>query len=174
MRNRTLVRVLLGAVAVGFAAAPAAAQSNNDVSVGYSFLRLMEGGDGLNIPAGWNVSFAGGVSDVVSLVGDLGGHYKSIEGDSVRIHTFQGGVRFHGRRASNVVPFGQVLVGGAYGSGGGEGEWVGAVQFGGGVDVYGREGGPGFRAQVDVPVYFSEGDTLKGVRLTFSLVVPIK
>lgn len=174
MRNRILVRVLLGAAAFGFVSAPASAQSNNDVSVGYSFLRLIEGGEGLNIPAGWNLSFAGGASTNVSIVADFGGHYKSIEGDSFRIHTFQGGVRFHGRRTSNVVPFGQVLVGGAYGSGGGEGDFAGAAQFGAGVDIFSREGGPGFRAQVDVPVYFNSGDTLKGVRLTFGIVIGVK
>ena len=174
MRKRTLMNVLLGTVALLVVASPAAAQNTGDVSFGYSFLRLMDEGDSLNIPAGWNVSFAGNATDLFSAVGEVGGHYKSEDGSTLKIHSFMAGVRVAARGNPRVVPFAQVLGGGAYGSVDGDGSWDSAIQPGGGVDFRLNDSDLLIRAQADFPIYFEDGETFNGFRATFSVVVPTR
>ena len=50
------------------------AQDTGDVSGGYRFLRT----DGENFGKGWYVDAAGHVTEVVSVVGEVAGTYKSI------------------------------------------------------------------------------------------------
>ena len=90
-----------------------------EVGVGYSFLRINEG-DGLNLPAGWLASIAGRATNWFSVVGEVAGNYKSESGETFRLHTLQGGVRILSRQNPNVRPYGQFLLGGANGSGGGD------------------------------------------------------
>jgi hypothetical protein len=136
------------------------AQDRGDVSGGYRFLRT----DGENFGAGWYVDGAGHVTEVVSVVGEVAGTYKSIsetffditvEAD-LRLHTFMGGARFRlPIDDSNLSPFAQVLfgVGNARGSASGGGLSIsesstdGAMSVSGGVDVHGS-GRLGFRAMV--------------------------
>ena len=94
------------------------AQDRGDVSAGYRFMQS----DGLSYPSGWYVDASGRLNDVISVVGDIGGVYKS---DSVslgtftqkldaRIHTFVGGLRVSAlTRNPDVVAFGQALFGAA-------------------------------------------------------------
>ena len=144
------------------AAGTASAQGRGDVSGGYRFLRS----DGVNFGAGWYADVAGHVTDVLSVVGDVGGTYKSVSetvqgvtiSADVKLHTFMGGARFRAAMLNpNIVPFGQVLFGAANGrasaSGGGisisESATDGVMMLSGGVDVSGS-GSLGVRVQAGV------------------------
>ena len=146
----------------------ASAQDRGDLSGGYRFLRS----DGVNFGAGWYVDVAGHVTDVVSVVGDIGGTYKSVSetvqgatiSADVKLHTFMGGARFRAAVLNpSIVPFGQVLFGAgnarASASGGGisisESSTDGAMMLSGGVDVNGG-GSLGVRVQAGVLRDFSD------------------
>ncbi len=150
------------------AAGTASAQDRGDVSGGYRFLRS----EGVNFGAGWYVDVAGHLTDVVSVVGDVGGTYKSLSetiqgitiSADVQLHTFMGGARFRAAMLNRrIVPFGQVLFGAGNAttsaSGGGisisESSTDGAMMFSGGVDVNGS-GSLGVRVQAGVLRDFSD------------------
>src|SRR5215212_10172261 len=117
-------------------AASAQTTSTGDVAVSYSFLRLTEGGDSLNVPAGWLVSVSRRVAPLLSMVGEAGGSYRSDEGD-FQLHTFMGGVRVSAvrRTGTGPRPFAQFLAGTAVASCCGESTAVFAIEPGAGVDV---------------------------------------
>src|SRR5688572_11279599 len=88
-----------------------------DLSGGYSFVRDQALEENFH---GWLASVAGHFNPWLAAVGEVGGNYKSIDvlgsDISLSIHSFMGGPRFSVRRAANVTPFFQVLVGGVRGS----------------------------------------------------------
>ena len=97
----------------------ATAQDRGDISAGYRFAQLA----GLSYPAGWYVDATRHVNDIVSIVGDVGGVYKSdslsggifTQSFDARIHTFMGGLKVNVRtRDTDVVAFGQALFGAAH------------------------------------------------------------
>jgi hypothetical protein len=143
---------------------------NDNVGIGYSFLRFL--GEE-NIPVGWNLSLARGGTAYVSGVADFGGHYYTSGGDTWMLHTFQAGVRVGARRTARVIPFGQVLFGGAVATENGS-EFVWVFQPGAGVDIPIRPGGVAFRTQVDFPVYLAEGERATGLRWTVGVAIPLK
>lgn len=169
--NQVAFRVacVVCACAMGTAAQ---AQTNRavDVGVAYSFLRITEE-SGVNMPVGWLVSVAGRATNVVSIVGEVAGNYKSEEGETLRIHTFQAGVRFLARQNPNVTPWGQFLLGGANASGGccGESETKFSIEPGGGVDVP-VGGRVAMRLGVGFPMVFVEGETFNTFRVQVGLV----
>jgi hypothetical protein len=113
---RRLIPIGVGVLCL--ACSPAMAQARGDVSAGYRFLKS----EGLSYPAGWYVDATGHISSVISIVGDVGGTYKS---DSLsfgsfeqsldaRIYTFLGGVRVSAStRDPDVIVFGKALFGAA-------------------------------------------------------------
>lgn len=154
-------RLVMCTIGVLFlAGGPAFAQDKGDVSGGYRFLRT----DGENFGAGWYVDGAGHVTEVVSVVGEIAGTYKSlsetfdgvtVEAD-LKLHTFMGGVRLRVPvESTSLAPFAQALFGvgnaRASASGGGitisESASDGAMSVSGGVDVNGS-GRLGVRAMV--------------------------
>jgi hypothetical protein len=150
----------------------ALAQDEGDVSGGYRFLRLT-GDDALNINKGWYVDVTGHVTNVLSIVGDVGGSYRSesetvggiTASADVSVHTFMGGVKFRASTVSpKAIPFAQVLFGGARGkvnvSGVGldlsESSTDPIMNISGGVDVSG--GAPvGVRVQTGWARVFEDG-----------------
>jgi opacity protein-like surface antigen len=96
-----------------------------EFSAGWRMLQAMnfDGETDETFPAGWYADIAFNVTNVVALVGDVGGVYKSFEESfteggiradataSVKIHTFMGGVRFNARPNPRVTPFAQALFG---------------------------------------------------------------
>jgi hypothetical protein len=115
---RRVARLVLLLTVLLLAAGPATAQSRGDISAGYRFAQS----EGVGYPAGWYVDATGHVSDIVSIVGDVGGTYKSdslggaifAQDRDARIHTFMGGLKVNAKtRDSEVVVFGQVLFGAA-------------------------------------------------------------
>ena len=163
-------RSFIAALAVIFvAAAPAAAQSLRDLSVGYSFLWLQDDDEA---PGGWQVTYSREITPVLRWIADFGGHY----GAESAIHTFQGGLRFGLTRTEPVVPFADLAFGGAYGvqDENGDSKLGFVAQFGAGLDFPFRPGGPGMRVAVHVPVILVGDDPEETVRLTVGFVIPIK
>ena len=165
---RRMVTLVLGVLLV--ASGTALAQDRGDISAGYRFIRS----DGVNFPKGWYFDVTGHVTDVVSIVGDVGGTYKSesaTEGGvtfsaDARIHTFMGGVKVRALMVNpNVVPFGQILFGAGnakFTAGGGgltlsESSTDPVMNLSGGLDVSGGRA-VGVRAQVGWLRIFEDGD----------------
>ena len=118
-------------LALGFLLSAAGAATAQDprpeVSGGYRYLHIggSDGEDGTSVPKGWYLDVAYPITPMLSLVGDVGGHYKTesetfdeqgvtITGTAqASVHTFLFGVRLSGRNNPRVTPFGQVLFGAA-------------------------------------------------------------
>ena len=156
----------------------ALAQDKGDVSGGYRYLHAEEESFG----KGWYFDVTGHVTNMVSIVGDVGGTYKSesftegglsFEG-SLKIHTFQGGVKFRVPTMNpSVVPFAQVLGGGVKSSfkftagslSESDSESDGILTFSGGVDVSGMSK-VGVRVQVGYFRVFSEDEGTNGFQFS--------
>ena len=165
---RRLAAFVIGVVLLS--SGTALAQMKGDVSGGYRYIHA----DEENFAKGWYFDVAGHVTDVVSIVGDVGGTYKSeslTEGGvtfdaNLKIHIFQAGARFRAPMVNpNVVPFGQVLFGGAKstikfsaaGISDSDSETDGVMSVGGGVDVTGGSK-VGVRVMAGWLRVFEEGD----------------
>src|SRR5688500_6043942 len=97
----------------------ATAQERGDVSAGYRFLQS----EGVGYPWGWYVDATAHVNSLISIVGDVGGAYKSdslsigpfSQSFDARIHTFMGGLRGNATtKQPDVIAFGQALFGAAH------------------------------------------------------------
>ena len=154
-------------------AGPASAQSNDATfAVSYSFFRFLEGPD-LNVPAGWLISFAKPIDrSPVAVVGEAAGNYRSEFGETLRVHTYQGGLRLLARIAPGVDPFAQFLAGGMSTGCCGESSTHFMIEPGVGVDFdMGR--GLALRAGVSFPIAFVEGGAANALRLQAGIVLPI-
>ena len=123
------------------------------------------------MPAGWLVSVAGRATRAISIVGEVAGNYKSEEGETLRLHTFQAGVRVLARQNPKATPWGQFLLGGANASGSccGNSETRFSIEPGGGVDVP-VGGRAAMRFGVGFPMVFDEGETFNTFRVHVGLV----
>ena len=122
------VRALTGGMAI--------AQDRPEVSAGWRLLHISGSDtgeiagtedDGVNLPKGWYVDVAVPITPMFSIVGDVGGNYKSesvtfteqgiaFSGTAkVNVHTFLGGVRLRATENPRVTPFAQLLFGVARG-----------------------------------------------------------
>jgi hypothetical protein len=111
MRTTTLVLAVLA-----LTGGTAIAQERYDVSAGYRFMRS----EGVSYPAGWYVDATAHLNTLLSVVGEVGGAYKS---DSIeigafsqsvdaKVHTFLGGVKARAvTMDEDVIAFGQALLG---------------------------------------------------------------
>lgn len=151
-----------------------------DFSVGYAVLHDSE--LATTFPAGWVAAFSDRVDRRFSVVGEVGGHYKTQTTSGVqyrdRIHAFLGGVRVGEYRRWRVAPFGQVLVGAAHLSQSALGlsasDTVLAIQPGVGVEVPGVVSNVGLRGQVDYR-WLHRGDigaSASEIRASLSVVIP--
>jgi hypothetical protein len=115
MTSKTVVSVAASLVLVLLMSVPAIAQDSpkGDLSVSYSALNDSELDE--TFTKGWAASMAGYLTPWLSLVGEVGGHYKTFSEFGVdvdmQIHSLLGGVRL-GARGSRAMVFGQVLAGG--------------------------------------------------------------
>lgn len=142
------------------------------VGVSYSFLRLLEGNN-VNLPVGWLLSFAAPIDrSAISLVGEVAGNYRSDFGTTLRLHTFQGGLRLSGRTAPGIDPFAQFLLGGMnLGCCGGSDTFF-VIEPGFGVD-FGLPRGLALRTGISFPIGIDDGDAFTSLRLQAGLVLPI-
>ena len=141
--------------------------------------------DAGTFPIGWLFAIGGNLTGGTSgedkvmdlfLVGEISGAYKTVgtySDETIREHTFLGGVKFASRRSRAAVPFVQVLSGvGNIGAGSGAESFstnAFAFQTGGGVDV--RMGArAALRVQADYRLLRKEGHNLNEFRFAAGVV----
>jgi hypothetical protein len=142
MTRTTVVSVIL----LMLSAAPLAATPQNsraDLAVSWGLLATSEE----EIPVGWLAAFGGHVNDWLTIVGEVGGNYKSINEFGINLdlseHAFLGGARFWLGEDRRVRPFFQVLAGISRASAGADVFGLSidvsnsffTIQPGGGVDI---------------------------------------
>lgn len=172
MRTSFLVGVLVLCVSW-----PAIAQEAPAVEVGggYSLVQDQDVDENFH---GWVASLGVNLTRWIGLVGEVGRNYKTLrccdaEAD-LSLHSYMGGARVAVRRSS-VVPFVQVLAGGARLSASAFGETAGQTKFalqpGGGLDVWlGRN--VGVRVGADYRrVFLEDGEGLNQFRLHAGVVL---
>jgi hypothetical protein len=172
--RRSLSLALATALFVATHAGVASAQNTTDTSLGisYSFLRFLEGPD-LNVPAGWLISFAKPIArSPIAVVGEAAGNYRSEFGETLRVHTYQAGLRLLARTAPGVDPFAQFLAGGMTVGCCGESATNFMIEPGVGVD-FGMGRGLALRAGVSFPIAFADGGAINALRLQAGVVLPI-
>jgi hypothetical protein len=129
---RRLATLVFGAVVL--TGGTALAQDRPHVSAGWRLLHISGSDaedstgaddDGINLPKGWYVDVAVPITPRLSIVGDIGGNYKS-ETESfteqgvtftgtakANVHTFLGGIRLRATENPRLSPFAQILFGAA-------------------------------------------------------------
>lgn len=149
------------------AAVGAADQPSADLSVGYGFNRITNGG-GLNMPVGLAVSLGGYVNRAFAVVGDVRWNRKSESGVAFNLTSFQAGPRlvFHGEGAKFYV---QGLAGATRASGEGSSETKFSVMPGIGVD-FRLSDSVGLRIGGDFRLIFLEGEDEKDLLAHADLV----
>ena len=171
--RRSLSWLASAAVLLTVCAGPASAQTTDaTLGISYSFLRFLEGAD-LNLPVGWLISFAKPIDrSAIVLVGEVAGNYRSEFGETLKVHTFQGGLRLSGRTAPGVNPFAQILLGGVNSGCCGGSSTNFMIEPGFGVDLA-MSRGVAFRGGISFPIAFDDGDAVKSLRLQAGIVLPI-
>lgn len=133
---RRLAALILGVCVL--TSGTALAQDRPEFSAGWRLLHLSgadaddfsgaTGEDGVNLPKGWYVDVAMPITPMFSIVGDIGGNYKSesvsfteqgvtFSGTAkVSLHTFLAGIRLRATDDPRVSPFAQILFGAARGT----------------------------------------------------------
>jgi hypothetical protein len=176
MRARLIATFLL-VFAAALAATPAMAQGV-EFSVGYAFLRDDEIKE--NFPLGWYADIAGGLSDSISLVGEVGGSYKTVNDSEfpdlnvkLSVHHAMGGLRLS-HRGDGANFYAQVLAGAARASvsddfGGGT-ETVTDFALQPGVGLEFGAAGTRLRIGADYRRIFSEGQAATQWRATAGIV----
>ena len=139
-----------------------------EVGVSYSYARITNG-DGLNLPAGFLVSIAGGGRSSPWLVGEVAGNFRSERNETLKLFTIQGGVRFFSETREGMRPFAQLLVGLASLNLRGESTNKVAIEPGAGIDLPLGQG-IAFRAGFGVPFVVTEGENLRLLRITMGIV----
>ena len=195
MRSLALM-VALMLLPAGTAAAQT--QSRTEFSAGWRFYHV----EGENFAKGWYADVARDITarDAIptfALVGEVGGTYKNFDETQViggitlrgsaegSLHTFLGGLRVRGAAGRGVVPFGQVLFGGARSKASvefmasppfnlnfsnEESSTDAAVALDGGVHL-GFEGALGVRVAVGYLRVFGDSDS-NALRVSAGVVIP--
>jgi hypothetical protein len=102
-----------------------------EVFGGFSWLTAKFEGDTERFnPVGWQAAVQGNVSEMFSIVGDVGGVYK----EGAKIHSFLGGARVT-RRTEKASIFGHALYGVSHTSAAGFSDNAFTMGYGGGIDV---------------------------------------
>ena len=167
------------AMTLGVAARPAIAQETPraEIGAGYSAMRDSDADEWF--PVGWAADVAVNPSSWFGIVGEAGGHYKTIDFDGfevdLQVHTFMGGARFTGRGTPRITPFGQVLAGVARESFDGISQNVFALQPGAGLNLYFTDN-VGARVQADFRGLYDkdEGDWVGEARLSLGALIAIR
>lgn len=163
--------LLAGLILLTAAASRAQDTPAAEVSASYSYLRFGVS-NGVN-QNGASVSVAGNFNHWLGLAADVGGYHKSQGGATFNTYTYMGGPRFSYRKSGRVVPFAQVLFGGARGSlnaFGTSGSSNGfAYSAGGGVDL-GLTRHLALRPQLDYIGMRFSGNTVNTVRGSIGIV----
>ena len=128
------IGLLLGILFV--ASLPASAQDKVEVFGGYTYMRFRPSPD-VNLN-GWEASVQYKFRDWIGGVADFDGHYGSIGGVGMSVHSYLFGPQVS--LPSRVSPFAHVLLGGAHFSAGGFGDSAFAMAIGAGMDTEIKQG----------------------------------
>ncbi len=128
------IGLLLGILFV--ASLPAAAQDKVEVFGGYTYMRFRPSPD-VNLN-GWEASVQYKFRDWIGGVADFDGHYGSIGGVGMSVHSYMFGPQVS--LPSRVSPFAHVLLGGAHFSAAGTGDSAFAMAIGAGMDTEIKQG----------------------------------
>lgn len=199
MRRRAALVIGILAVTGG----TAVAQDRPEVSAGWRLLHISgsDAGDisgtdddGVNLPKGWYFDVDVPIMPMFSIVGDIGGNYKSesvtfteqgisFSGTAkVSLHTFLGGIRLRATDIPRVSPFAQLLFGAARGTASVEATVSGvplldfddsgtdaAMSLGAGINLY--PGSIGVRLQADW-LKILEDDSGNAFRFGAGVIIP--
>jgi len=145
-----------------------------EVFGGYQFTHVNVDSEGFNFN-GWNASLTGNVNKWFGVAADFSGAYKTIEGVSVKAHTYTFGPVISLNREGTVNPFVHALFGGARlsaslsGTGGSTNGF--AMMMGGGADAKVSEHLAVRVIQADWVYYRFEGiGESKNVRISTGIV----
>lgn len=165
-------------------AAPPAASAGSgldfrgDYTAGINtFNSILNRGERTTYAPGWFAGASYRITRVISVVGELGGDYKTQSGTKFYLYTFSGGAKFQsGRKAARARPFAQILLGTGLDNGN-IGQSTPTNHFpvvtpGGGVDVRLSKHAAA-RVKLDFPLYATFGDVHKGLRLALGVAVPL-
>jgi len=171
--RRSLSWLAAAAMLLTVHAGIASAQTTDTtLGISYSFLRFIEDPD-FNLPVGWLLSFAKPIDrSAIALVGEVAGNYRSEFGETLKVHTFQGGLRLSGRTTPGVGPFAQFLLGGMNSGCCGGSSTNFMIEPGFGVDLA-MSRGVAFRGGISFPIGFDNGDAITSLRLQAGVVLPI-
>jgi opacity protein-like surface antigen len=164
---------------LALAARPVAAQDRPraEIGAGYSAMRDSDADEWF--PVGWVADISLNPSSWFGIVGEAGGHYKTIDFDGfdvdLQVHTFMGGARFTARGNPRITPFGQVLAGVARESFDGISQNVFALQPGAGVNLYFSDN-VGARLQADFRGLYDKDaeDWMGEARVSSGVVIAIR
>jgi hypothetical protein len=163
-------RLLLSLAVAVVVAVPAAAEGPAQLSLGYSYAKYLEEGDGGSAPVGAFLALSGRYG--LSLELDLGWQRDSEElfGESVTLDTFTAvaGPRVAFASDGAVRPFLHVLGGTRHDRIEGESNTTWGGFAGGGVDLKVAER-VAIRLGADFQIFFDEGENLKTLRLGVGL-----
>ena len=167
MRSNMLVGVVLLTAIFGFAGAARAQEP--EVGVAYSYARITNG-NGTNFPAGFLLSVAGGGRTSPWLVGEIAGNFKSEGNVTLKLWTIEGGVRFFTDIGDGVRPFAQLLIGLGTLRVLGNSANKFSIEPAAGIDLPIGQG-IAFRAGVGFPVFGTDGENLKILRMNLGVVI---
>jgi hypothetical protein len=163
---------VMAAMSVSLLPCAAQAQSRPNVALSYSFERVFDDGEGLNLPAGWLLSVAKPLGDTpLSVVGEVGGTYRTDEGETLALYSYHGGIRATIGARRNVRPFAQFLLGATTATCCGEGVTFFSVEPGGGADIR-LSRRADLRVGVSFPHVFTEGEVGHAARFNVGIVLP--
>jgi hypothetical protein len=165
MRREHVRKTFFIALSAWLVAAPSFAQTTTppwDFSAAYSFLRDQDFEENFH---GWLISGGANLTPLFSVVGELGGNYKSFDDGPVDVklslYSFMGGPRIQARDSATFTPYGQILFGAVRGSVSVEDESDSetdfALQPGAGIDWW-FQPNAGLRFGVDYRRIFTEGE----------------
>ena len=115
MTAKTNIPYVLALIAMAFASSASAQTSVFEVSTGYLVARASD----QILPLGWSLEVARDFGPTWSIVGEVGGNYKTTTAKNLgvdvdlRIHTAGIGARWSTRSSHRIVPFAQVVAGAA-------------------------------------------------------------
>jgi hypothetical protein len=148
------------------AASTAGPPAQGDFDAGYNPITWVRNqGTTTKYEKGWHAGASYRIRQVISVIAEASGDYRSVDGNTANIYTYAGGVRFQsGRRDVKVRPFAQLLFGGGQDNGDGstgKTNHYPMLSPGGGVDLAVSQAAA-IRLRLDFPLLMTFGDPLTG------------
>jgi hypothetical protein len=171
MRRNTVVVLALLVLSASARTAHAQTTDGAQLGLGYSFFQVLDG-DNFKMPGGWLISAAQPANRWLSAVAEVAGNYKKEDGETLKLHTYQAGVRAYAPNNGSVRPYGQFLAGAATGTCCGSSETRFAIEPGGGVELP-IAPHASVRVGVGFPMIFNPGDVGHAFRFHTGIAIDL-